>query len=416
MVAMIFWQAPILQAFSPSHPTRSFHHESTSLCMAAATKKKKKKGGKQGGGGGGLKGFGSVSSKSSNKKTVELDRSKAALAFYDFLEKDMCSDTLKGCGMAYFEDGIRGVVARKNFVKGDVMIRIPYETALNLGPEGTDPTLAAVTLLKKYCRVLGSSNDDSSNNNNDQQYQSYLELLPPFLGEDCRGSTDFFSDEALEALQYPPIVDETLLRRKACQARFDADITADVLWLDDSPVTVQHLQWAVWLVTSRVLTVQGAENSTSSSSSSRLLIPFLDMCNHNRNSPHVLTGRAVGGGNLKVVAGGPVTKGDPIEIGYGGGMAGNDRFLQDYGFLDDFSNDDRAYTMVAQQVLGNRRAGALQPLSAADRNRVLEALESTSIEQDEELLKACTDRQLSSAYQYRIGVKRALQKLQPQAQ
>jgi hypothetical protein len=65
-----------------------------------------------------------------------------------------------------------------------------------------------------------------------------------------------------------------------------------------------------------------------------LLIPFLDMCNPDCTSPHVLTGRAVPGGELKVVAGSQLKEGNAINICYGGGVAGNDRFIQDYGFLD----------------------------------------------------------------------------------
>ena len=130
---------------------------------------------------------------------------------------------------------------------------------------------------------------------------------------------------------------------------------------------------------------------------------------HDRTSPHVLTGRAVPGGELKVVAGVAVSAGDQINICYGGGVAGNDRFLQDYGFLD----DESAFNIVVQQLLGKRRVGegatAGRSIAMVDRDATLEKLRSTTTEHDESLLDSTTSA-LRSAIQYRIGVKKALAK------
>ncbi|KAL3942310.1 MAG: hypothetical protein SGBAC_003483 [Bacillariaceae sp.] len=400
-------------AFLPQSP-RTFSTSdvtSSALSMAKAAKKKKKKPS-----GGGLKGFGSPVSKDSSSGTsnIELDRSADALAFYDFLESNDAGDNLKRCGLGFFplENGVklRGVVALKTIKKGDVIIRIPYELAANLGQEGADPTIPALTFLKDYCDVLGGTAETG-----DVARSNYYKMLPPYRGDDCLGSTDFFSDEALEALQSPAIVEETLKRRDLTKLRFERGIESEIPtdfpnWIDGTPVTADHLQWGVWLITSRVLTVQGAE---SDNLSYRLLIPFLDMCNHDRSSPHILTGRAAPGGELKVVAGSTVKEGEQINICYGGGQAGNDRFLQDYGFLD-VGVDDKAYTMVAQQLLGKRRvvegvrAGKL--MSIADQETTLELLRSTAIEDDKKLLELTTDPSLKASISYRLGVKQALSK------
>lgn len=225
------------------------------------------------------------------------------------------------------------------------------------------------------------------------------------------GSTDFFSEEALEALQSPLIVEETLKRRDQTKARFESDVDDEFpKWIDGTTVIPEHLQWAVWLITSRVLTVQGAEDEGKSY---RLLIPFLDMCNHDRSSSHLLTGRAVPGGELKVVAGASVKEGEQINICYGGGMAGNDRFIQDYGFLD-WSDNSKGFTMVAQQLVGKRRivegVGAGRLMSEPDMERTLVQLRSTTMDQDRSLLANATDSQLRAAYRYRLGVKEALSK------
>ena len=234
------------------------------------------------------------------------------------METNGAGDNLKRCALGYFtlssEFELRGIVALRDIKKGDVIIRIPYEMAVNLGPEGEDPTLPALELLKDYCATLAG----------DGERTPYFRLLPPFMGDDCLGSTDFFSNQALEKLQSPLIVEETISRRERTKRRFDENAAhLPSSWIDGTNMTEEQLRWAVWLITSRVLTVQGDPDEGRSY---RLLIPFLDMCNHDRASPHVLTGRAIPGGELKVVAGENVAAGDQINICYGGGVAGNDRF------------------------------------------------------------------------------------------
>ena len=64
----------------------------------------------------------------------------------------------------------------------------------------------------------------------------------------------------------------------------------------------------------------------------QVLIPFLDLCNHEKGSPHLLTGRE--GGILKVVAGKEVGVGEEVAFAYGGGQLTSERFVQDYGFLE----------------------------------------------------------------------------------
>jgi hypothetical protein len=409
---LVLWWAFVLlssqevSAFQPQREQwRTSRSPSSELSMAKAAQKKKKGGPGGGGGGGSLKGFGSPASSKSNE--IDLDRSAEARKFYDFLEAGGAGENLKRCGLGYFPLGngikLRGVVALKPIKKGDVIIRIPYELAANLGQEGVDPTGPGVTLLKDYCEVLGNEEGDVIRN-------AYYSMLPPFRGDDCMGSTDFFSDDALEALQAPLVVEETLKRRELTSLRFQRDIDESCpKWIDGTPVTEEHLRWAVWLITSRVLTVQGAE---SEGKSYRLLIPFLDMCNHDRSSPHILTGRAVPGGELKVVAGASVKEGEQINICYGGGQAGNSRMIQDYGFLD--VGDDKAYIMDAQQLLGKRRVvegvGAGRFMAKVDQDKTLDQLRSTTIDEDTAALEKETDPALRAAYSYRFGVKQALSK------
>eukprot|EP00566_Odontella_aurita_P014007 CAMPEP_0113526506 /NCGR_PEP_ID=MMETSP0015_2-20120614/779_1 /TAXON_ID=2838 /ORGANISM="Odontella" /LENGTH=439 /DNA_ID=CAMNT_0000424839 /DNA_START=194 /DNA_END=1509 /DNA_ORIENTATION=+ /assembly_acc=CAM_ASM_000160 len=342
---------------------------STSLGMAGkkSKKKAKKKGGGGGGGGssGGIKGFGSAgsavasSSSSSSGPVGEIDRSKPSMEFYSYLENQGAGSNLKRVALAHFpitDDGsvkIRGVMALRKIKKGEPIIDIPYELALNLGRESSDPTLPASVLLREYCAGCASPESDARGGRG-----PYLAMLPEYMGSDCRGSTDFFDDDALDALQSPLVKDETLRRRGMTERRYESEFSSSAesatggdpscAWSDGETVTQQHLLWASWLITSRVLTVQGAAGTDEAY---RLMIPLVDMCNHDRSSPHVLTGRAAPGGSLKVAAGRTIEPGEQINICYGGGVAGNDRFVQDYGFLDNF-DDGTAFDIVAKILAG----------------------------------------------------------------
>ncbi len=415
--------------------------------MANSAKLKKKK--SSGGASAGLKGFGSSPSSAGSNRSVAssssssagggtIDRSPSALKFYDYLERNGGGINVKRVGLGNFPLQIgpterdvvqlRGVIALRNISKGETIIEIPYEMAIDLGRESADPTLPATTLLQKYCTWRSSSSSGGDNiPPGDKDRGDYFAMLPTYLSDDCLGSTDFFSDVALEMLQSPTVVEETLLRRELVKLRYERDvepmsqISSNLYrWNMDEIATQSHLQWASWIITSRVLTVQGAPESASSY---RLLIPLIDMCNHDRDSPHILTGRAMSGGTLKVVAGADVMAGEAINIGYGGGVEGNDRFIQDYGFLDRGGSKEcgkkgggkevfvaDGYKIVAKKLLGKGGARSITKITAAESERALEKLKLTTLEEDEKLLASGTilrgDERM--ALEYRIGIKKAL--------
>jgi hypothetical protein len=401
---------------------------STTCLEAKKSKNKKKK--KNTSSSAGLKGFGSTTKSSSTSTiTVPIDRSKAAMDFYSYLEANGAGANLKRVALGFFpfnsddtEMNLRGVVALKKIPKGEIIIEIPYEAAWNLGRESSDPTLPGTVVLQEYCQWISGSKKSSAKK---RDLSPYLEVLPPFGSDDVLGSTDFFSDEALDMLQMPQIKEETLARRKKSMARFERDVAPMVdislgmfRWKDDVDITEEHLRWASWLVTSRVLTVQG---EAGSGASYRLMIPLIDMCNHDRSSPHILTGRAVPGGTLKIVAGKTVEAGEQINIVYGGGVSGNDRFIQDYGFLDNFCNGE-ADNITGKILIGKGRimegAGATNGrptlMPKDERDRALAALDATTYEEDVGLLETSgkdMKNDVRTALEFRIGVKKALKGL-----
>ncbi|GKY93395.1 hypothetical protein MPSEU_000307100 [Mayamaea pseudoterrestris] len=342
-----------------------------------------------------LKGFGS-----SLKNTIPTDKSPTTRAFLKYLDDKGAGDNLKRTALGFVpmkDVSLRGIIAMKDLKQGQDIIDIPYELAINLGPQGDDPTIPAVQLLRDYCEC----------HHNENERLAYYKMLPAFNGTDSLGSTDVYSNAALEALQFPLIVEETLQRRRLTQLRFEKDISSDASfpkWIDgETCVSLQHFTWAVWIVTSRVLTVQDDD-----SSSVRLLIPYLDMCNHDRSSVHVLTGRACSGGRLRVVAGSMIKAGTPVNICYGAET--NDRFIQDYGFLD--TTTPQGFRLLAQQLVGKmrmRELGRLVTISDVDRDRTLERLRETTMAEDEALLqRQDLDAQMRLTIEFRWRLKQAL--------
>ena len=431
---------------SAIHQQGLVHHRVQSVVLHAVKKSKK-----QTVSAAGLKGFGAVVTTSSPSSTstdnnkalqIDIDRSKPTLSFYEssLQQSSIASENFKRTALAYTYDGIlqpdtyklRGVVTTRDIPKGNDLISIPYEMAIDLGPEGNDPTIPALAFLNDYCAVL--SNRPTTAIHDESMIKRklhYYRMLPTYDSNDCRGCTTFFTEEALHALQCPYIIQETIQCKLQIQERYEQDVLSlspqepSLMWIDGAtPISIEHLTWAVWIITSRVLTVQTGTSSNNNDVDGdagpvqyrRLLIPYLDMCNHDRTSTHVLTGRATRGGLLRIVAGSTMKMGTPIEICYGGGQSGNDRFLQEYGFLD---TNVEAYRMVAMDLLGQKRRGSSDNSyrSMQDRNDCLQALRTTTIAEDEQLLLNSISTQNSSdpnipmAIQYRMGVKKALQEL-----
>ena len=381
-----------------------------------------------------LRGFGSTSTTSSTSSGVSVDRSKSALAFYDYISVNGAETNLKRVGLGSFplpssDVSIRGVVALQDIRKGEPIIEIPYEMALDLGRENADPTLPATTFLQMYCQWKSGQEIKSVGTQRRKNIGDYFAMLPPYECPDSLGSTDFFSNDALEMMQSPLVAEETLSRRELVKARYERDIETMAMmssnlyrWSDDGVASLSHLQWATWLVTSRVLTVQARETDSGGTVPHRLFIPLIDMCNHDRDSPHILSGRAEPGGMLKVIAGADVKAGDAVDISYGGGVEGNDRFVQDYGFLDGGGSKERdsgaavaeAYRVVAKKLLdlGKKSINSMSRLSVGDQKRSLEALQATTLTDDEQLLASGNLKSDECmALQYRIGLKKAIKEL-----
>lgn len=243
--------------------------------------------------------------------------------------------------------GLRGLVALKPFKKNDIIISIPYESAIDLteaaGVEILDPFQAGLALL----RLL-------SDENVQKRYRPYFDSLPKKGDSDVESSTLFWDRSELDLLQFPLAKAETLRRQTRIKEM------ADSAGVDEG-----DLRWAVWIVFSRVLSLEDAEGKVR-----QVLIPYFDFANHKSGSKHIPSGRAALGSQLKLIAGEDIPVGDDIVFSYGAGMTSSDHLLQDYGFLEPSGTAQSDKILLAKLP-----------------NSYKEGLKDTSIQEDEAALQ-----------------------------
>ncbi|KAG5179118.1 hypothetical protein JKP88DRAFT_350092 [Tribonema minus] len=278
-----------------------------------------------------LRGFGGTAAKPSKEAAAAgsagdgtLIRDASTLALYQWL--DSAGVDMRKIAIADF-GGLRGVMALEDIKKGQCIIEVPAKSAIDLGDEGTP-------------------------------------------GSPDLTTTDFFTEAELAMLQWPPVVDETRRRIALCEKLYEDVIKMQVQMgsaFNGKQVTVEDLKWAVFIVVSRVLTVVRGDDVRFA----KLLIPGIDMFNHDASSPHVLTGRMAAGASLKVLAGADVKAGTQVNIAYSGGVPRSDRFIQDYGFLD-AAGCSEADAILLAGSLGKRYEAQLRETTAAEDQALLE--------------------------------------------
>jgi len=284
-------------------------------------------------------------------------------------------------------NGIRGLIAERDIAAKEPIIEIPLNAAIRLSgkQEGMDPSKPALKLLE----LLSSDGAEA--------LKPYTSLIPPAGSPDLATMPDFFTPEELDSLQCPPVASKTQKRRQLIATR-----------AAENGVKAQDLTWALCTVAQRSFTVDSPLDGLL-----RLLLPGIDLFNHDIDATNGLKVRwnmhGVFDGLFKVVASKPIKKGQEVCISYGGspyreeGCGGechgdiawtNEQYLQRYGFVDESIGS----LMVDGKWLVSDDAAAVR-----------QALEQTTQDEDEELLKDDGLNPASrTALNFRLHLKRAL--------
>ncbi|XP_030514243.1 actin-histidine N-methyltransferase [Rhodamnia argentea] len=233
-----------------------------------------------------------------------------------------------------------GLAAADKIPKGSDLIALPHHVPLRLRSDGGDvaePVLADLAskvpeelwAMKLGLKLLGERSKIGS------FWWPYISNLPETYSVPI-----FFPGEDIKNLQYAPLLYQV---NKRC--RFLLDFEKEVnnalsdLNMKDHPfggqdINASSLGWAMSAVSSRAFRLYGNKSPTGAYSDVPMMLPLIDMCNHNFE-PNARIVQEVGGEQpemlVKVVAEKEIRVNDPLLLNYG--CLSNDLFLLDYGFV-----------------------------------------------------------------------------------
>ncbi|KAL3913949.1 MAG: hypothetical protein SGILL_006290 [Bacillariaceae sp.] len=318
------------------------------------------------------KGFGSTSTSSNSKKgkkekktkypkrnggSYNPDTSDTTKRLLEWLDKEEV-EGLEGAeiGLAATPDGtmLRGVFAKQDFSRGDYILAVPFVSTLLIKED------FEVTETKsddaKHCLLASQPengmllwqrflhNKDMNSDSQHEKYKAYLDCLPmspedPHFDE----TPDFWSDEEIQRLKVPSLVEQIQSRKKAIE-------NVAIEYNENhpgNPLKLSELQQACWMLQTRGFTtfkkaidLDGREGVLSRV----ILIPFVDFVNHgpdNKNDPECASNAVIEVIETKeydesfyaLVAARTIRKGEEIRICYGTGKETTPELFAKYGFF-----------------------------------------------------------------------------------
>lgn len=235
-----------------------------------------------------------------------------------------------------------GLVSSKAISAGTKIISLPRHIPLALPPldaglNQTDAILLRVAevvpkelwTLKLALKLLGERAKV------DSFWWPYISNLPKTFNLPI-----FFSEEEVQSLQYIPLIHQV---KKRCKYLFNfeglVNSVVDGLAPEQHPFGGQHvdaaaLGWAMSAVSSRAFRLHGDITSEGKRGGTPMLLPLVDMCNHNFHPNARIIQETDGGcdkGFVKVVTEEQIQEHAPILLNYG--PLTNDLLLIDYGFV-----------------------------------------------------------------------------------
>jgi SET domain len=257
-------------------------------------------------------------------------------------------------------EGIRGLFAtgESSFDFGEYILAIPFTAALlvrdSLAEEDVAFTVEDTGVLDGYSFWKECCADKPN------EWQPYLDALPPLNGPNFDPTPDFWHEREVLQLQVPKRIDETLQRKRDIENLVECHLRMSQDGRESRSMGIADLQWAVWVVRSRGFTTLQLPSGMSDSSSrddrtrtdeettihrqdvdqvhSRtFLIPIIDMVNHSDEPNVELEVVEVPGSYdesffaLRALS--PISPGDEITMRYGTGHETTLDFLSKYGFV-----------------------------------------------------------------------------------
>ena len=238
------------------------------------------------------------------------------------------------------ETGRRGLFCTSKIKNGQKFCRIPSDCALALadpdknGEDAPTPAHRGANLLEMYMK----------NEQAKQLWSPYLDTLPAEDSSMFDQTPDFYSDEQLELLEFPRLINRANDRKKEIE-----DVAAE------KGLTVEELRFATWLTMSRQFkfNIQTPEsedddimpdtdengNIISKGGEKKaiyVMVPFIDIANHSSDQPNcklTLIDPEKDDAWFALEATRPIVAGKELVIAYGNGLESSVELFQNYGFV-----------------------------------------------------------------------------------
>lgn len=217
----------------------------------------------------------------------------------------------------------------------------------------------------------------------DPHWEAYLNCLPRINDLNFDATPDFWDPCIIKELQIPRMIKDSLERQDAIAAV-----------AQNTKIDPAELKWATWIVRSRRFTTVNfvSQNDGMASHLRRMLVPFVDMLNHDAIDPNaemeaLLVPDADDESMHAVVATRDIEPGEQITIGYNDGVATCLDLLDRYGF---WLSDNPADELINWDYVNPQW--------------------TTSLEEDERLLAGPLKGPLRTAVSMRVHLKRLQQR------
>lgn len=287
--------------------------------------------------------------------------------------------------------GLRGVYAKLDFSPGEYICAVLFPSTLlledNLESSMAGPVFESIedTNIRQGLRFLQDFCHDETSS---KQWQPYLDTLPTTNDEQFDATPDFWGDSVIRQLQIPRLMEESL-RRKREIARVANEVG----------VSMEELQWATWVGRTRGFStfkvLRNDEGDEATLQQRAVLLPYLDMLNHNGVSPNasievVETPGSYEDSFYALQALTPISAGDEITICYGTGRETCLDLLSTYGFW--LSDDPADEFMLDWSAVGPQW--------------------TTTLEEDQADLKETSDPTLEKVLSLRIHLKQLQERIE----
>eukprot|EP00545_Synedropsis_sp_CCMP1620_P009300 CAMPEP_0119015002 /NCGR_PEP_ID=MMETSP1176-20130426/10500_1 /TAXON_ID=265551 /ORGANISM="Synedropsis recta cf, Strain CCMP1620" /LENGTH=395 /DNA_ID=CAMNT_0006968259 /DNA_START=21 /DNA_END=1208 /DNA_ORIENTATION=+ len=296
--------------------------------------------------------------------------------------------------------GRRGLYCTTAYNKGEIVCQIPSDLALALSdPTKLTASTEEVTMQEAGCNFLEMYVKDPQAQ---QVWKPYLDSLP--TSALTSETPDFYNEEELALLEFPRIMTMAKERKQELQNFISTK--------GDDSMTLDELQFATWLVSSRAIQLSLGESSEpetddegrpilkKNSKKLGLMIPFIDLANHSSNQPNAclhLIDPDKDDAWFALKATRNISAGKELVHSYGSGIESTVELLGNYGMVPDENKVDA--------FMWNRGGDDT------------EVEWSTTLEEDELMLKEVPEgSRLQTILQFRARLKRAQQEVAAKAE